>query len=126
MDDSLMGGCKATRIMKYQDGYIIIWKYWPPNDKNNPDEISPLYCSYLDLKNKKISKYILKEKVSLPIEMSSGLIGDELCVAYNQLNKKEISEIKTRFLNLNDLFKQKPVSITEPEEIDEEKLYYKQ
>ena len=105
--------------MKYSDGYIVVWKEMPlGNLDDNPDVITPLYCSYLDLKNEKISKYILEEKVSLPIEMSSGLIGDALCVAYNQLNKKEISEIKTKFINLKDLLKQKPVSISGPEKLD--------
>ena len=116
---SLFTGCQASRILKYADGYILVWKKMPwDNLENNDKHIAPIYFTYLNLKNKTISKYIIADKISIPVKLSIGLNGDILCTAYNQLNKQGISEIKTKFINLKDLLKQKPVSVSGPEKLD--------
>lgn len=119
VDISLVGGCKISRIMKYGNGYMIIWKEMPlENLDDNPDVITPLYLSYIDLQKQRISKYVIEDKASIPIEISTGIIGNILCVAYTQINEKEISEVKTTFIDLKKLLKQKPVLVNGPEEIE--------
>lgn len=112
----------ASKIMKYADGYILVWSGWPKFENGKPKypNESIVCFTYLDLKNKKIYKYIIGDG-PLPLELSADLIGDSLFVAYTHADKDRRGKIVKKFINLKDLLKQKPVSVNGPVEIEKRK-----